>query len=120
MALIGHDVDQMALTYTQTGLTKGNTYGLRYRARNQYGWSGYSPVEFLLVATEPGESARPTFVSADDDNISITLNLNAENRGSEITNYELSISTDGLTYTALIGYDGASSSYTLNSLVDTL
>lgn len=67
--LIGHEVDQMALSYTVSGLIKGTTYGFRYRAKNTYGWSDYSPNSFLLVAIEPGVAAKPQFVSADDDNI---------------------------------------------------
>ena len=72
------------------------------------------------MATEPGKGSRPTFVSADNENIIVDLNLNTENRGSDITSHELAVSTDGLTYTTLISYDGTSSSYTLNQLIDGL
>jgi hypothetical protein len=117
---MGHDVDQMALKYAVSGLTKSNTYAFRYRARNLYGWSAYSPVTMILVASEPGMAAKPTFVSADDNNINVVLNLNTENKGASVIEHEISISSDGTTYTPLIGYDGTSLSYTLNSLVDTL
>ena len=73
---------------------------------NQYGWSGYSPVAYLLVATEPGLSAKPTFVAADNENIFISLNLNTDNKGSPIIEYELSVSDDAIEYKRLIGYDG--------------
>jgi hypothetical protein len=120
VSVIGYQVDQMALSHTESGLVKSKTYAARYRSRNTYGWSNYSPVAYLLVATEPGESNKPTFVSADGENIYVTLNLNTDNRGSVITDYELSVSTDGLTYTALEGYDGVSESYTINKLVETM
>lgn len=79
----------MALTYTVTGLLKGSTYGFRYKARNLYGWGPYSETSFLLVAIEPGKAAQPTFISADDNNIFVELNLNTENRGTEITSHEI-------------------------------
>lgn len=77
------------MKHTETGLVKSKTYGLRYRSRNEYGWSGYSPVAFLLVATEPGQSTKPTLVAADNDNIFVSLNLNTDNKGSPIIEYEL-------------------------------
>ena len=118
--LIGSSENQLGLTYTVSGLTKSSTYGFRYRSRNLYGWSEYSPISYLLVATEPGRAARPTFISADNENILVDLNLNTQNRGSDITRHELAVSTDGLTYTSLISYDGVSSSYSLNRLIDGL
>jgi hypothetical protein len=42
------------LTFIEAGLTKEKTYAFRYRAKNVYGWSGYSTVSYLLVAVEPG------------------------------------------------------------------
>jgi hypothetical protein len=53
-ALIGDLVDQLGLTYIENNLIQSKTYALRYRAKNTYGWSQYSPVSYLLVAEEPG------------------------------------------------------------------
>lgn len=50
----------------------------------------------------------------------LDLNLNVENRGTEILKYEISVSTDGLTYSVILSYDGISPQHTLNSLVDSL
>lgn len=47
-------------------------------------------------------------MSADDNNILVDLNLNTESRGTEIREHEISVSSDGLTYTALLSYDGIS------------
>jgi len=51
--LSGNPVDAMALSHLAINLTKGKTYGFRYRAKNVYGWSQYSPVSRLLVAVVP-------------------------------------------------------------------
>jgi len=51
--LSGNPVDAMALSHLAINLTKGKTYGFRYRAKNAYGWSQYSPVSRLLVAVVP-------------------------------------------------------------------
>jgi hypothetical protein len=46
-------------------------------------------------------------VSSDDTDMQVTLTLNTENKGSDIETHEISVSGDGgLTYSALIGYDG--------------
>lgn len=111
----------MALGYNVGGLQRGTTYSFRYRALNQYGWGSYSPLEQLLVAEEPGQPAKPVLVSSDDTDMQVTLTLNTENKGSDIETHEISVSGDGgLTYSALIGYDGQSTSYTLNTLIDSL
>lgn len=57
---------------------------------------------------------RPVFVKATDSSITIKLNLNAENRGSDVLEYELSISMDGDTYTTVTSYDGISPLHTLD------
>jgi len=101
-------------------LKRGQTYAFRYRAHNLYGWSDYSPVSYLLVADKPSVAAKPQFSSADNNNIYVLLNLNTENNGSEILKHEMSVSVDGVSYTTLIGYDGLSTSYTLNKVVDQL
>jgi hypothetical protein len=53
IALTGSPDDDLTLTHTQTGLTTGATYMLRYRVRNTYGWSSYSEVLSAVAATPP-------------------------------------------------------------------
>lgn len=57
-------VNQMNLDFTiKSSLVKGNVYAFRYKAKNAYGWSGYSPTAKLLVATEPAKpKSAPEFV----------------------------------------------------------
>jgi hypothetical protein len=42
--------NQMNLDFTVKSLTKGQLYGFRSRAKNEYGWGPYSPTSLLLVA----------------------------------------------------------------------
>ena len=75
----------MNLDFTVTSLTKGNSYGLRYKAKNVYGWGEYSDVAILLVATEPAKpKSAPTFISSTDTDLVIGLELvdSIENNGS--------------------------------------
>jgi hypothetical protein len=66
LSLIGESVNQLGLTYIESNLIQSKIYAFRYRAKNAYGWSQYSPVSYLLVAEEPGDALRPVFVSATD------------------------------------------------------
>lgn len=42
--------------------TKGVKYAFRYRAKNVYGWSGFSPVTYILAAASPSKPPRPHFI----------------------------------------------------------
>lgn len=59
-------------------------------------------------------------MSATNSNLTISLNLNCDHRGSAILQYELSVSTDGLNYTVVTSYDGISPVKVLDSVVDNL
>jgi hypothetical protein len=60
------------------------------------------------------------FVSATDATITIRLDLNVVSYGVQVSNYELQISTDGVTYTAIETYDGISPLWTLKEVEDSL
>lgn len=40
-------------------LIEGRTYRLQYRVLNRIGWSDFSPVLYVLVATKPEAPAKP-------------------------------------------------------------
>jgi len=66
----GFDEDSLSLD----GLVQaqsGVTYSFRYRVRNVYGWSEFSPVTRILAADVPETPKRPTFINATDNSISI-------------------------------------------------
>jgi len=63
--LFGDIVDSMTLSYVfSRNITKGQTYRARYRVRNAVGWSGYSPIGYLIAASVPNAPPAPQFVSA--------------------------------------------------------
>lgn len=85
----GEAVNSILRTFTLQPVVKGNTYLFRYRVKNLYGWSDYSPVLSSLVAIAPSQPPAPKFVSASDSQISLTMELSPDNGGDTITGYEL-------------------------------
>lgn len=68
---------------------EGRTYRLRYRVLNFVGWSTYSPVLNVLVATVPSKPAPVALISATQQSISLQFSESLDNGGSEILGYEL-------------------------------
>lgn len=69
-----YGVETETLTLTaNVNVTKGVKYAFRYRAKNVFGWSGFSPVTFILAAASPSKPPRPQFVNATDNSITIQL-----------------------------------------------
>lgn len=96
VTLYGDIVETMTLSYTYTrNVIKGEIYRARYRVRNLVGWSGYSPVGYLIAASVPDAPPAPQFVSASSNSISIIVPRAIENGGSPVLSYELLID-DGL------------------------
>jgi hypothetical protein len=88
--LYGIVSNTLTTTYTITnGIQRGLTYRARYRVRNAVGWSGYSPICYLLAAVKPSAPPAPIFVSADQTTITLQFERSADNGGSPITKYEL-------------------------------
>ena len=60
VSLYGDLVNTMTLTYTFShNVQKGQTYRAHYRARNQVGWSGFSPIGYLIAASVPDAPQAP-------------------------------------------------------------
>ena len=70
-------------------MTKGRVYRVRYRVRNDIGWSDYSPIAYLRAADVPEAPPAPIIVSASATAIKLTLLPTKERGGAEITGYEL-------------------------------
>lgn len=71
------------------------------------------------MATEPGQAQKPTFVSATDSTLVLKMNLNVETRGVAVEQYELSVSSDGQSYTVITNYAGEAQ-FELDSFRDNL
>ena len=83
------DVLSTTASITEPLITEGSTYGFRYRARNTYGWSDWSPTTYLLAASVPSIPDAPTFVSATDNSITVALTFTPDSNGDLFTAHEL-------------------------------
>ena len=51
--IVGYTTDNLVLINSETGLTPGSLYQFRYRVKNIYGFSGYSPIVSTYSAKAP-------------------------------------------------------------------
>lgn len=52
-------------------IEKGQSYSFKYRSRNIYYWSDWSPILSVLAADKPSPPPKPTFVSASANSINL-------------------------------------------------
>lgn len=100
----------------------GYTYRLRFRAKNINGWSDYSPITSILAASKPDSPyAPPTLVSSTSTTITLSFTPSIQANGSPIISNGYKLYQDGGTlsssYTAITGYNGQSSTYTVTGLI---
>jgi len=56
VAAAGDPIEQVLLTIVvTTGVESGKTYPVRYRTKNIYGWSDYSPELEVIASSVPSE-----------------------------------------------------------------
>lgn len=117
--LYGVLTDTLAVTYTTSNITKGKSFGFRYRAKNIYGWGDYSDPIYILAASVPSAPVEPTLSVASDNSITLNMELCPDNGGSPIIGYYLYMNTgtDGSTLSRLATY--SSTSFLMTHTVDT-
>jgi large repetitive protein len=103
---------------TDIGVVEGNTYRVRYRAKNVIGWGSYSNVAYILAASPPGPPTKPLYVTSTDSSITLGLSPSVVNNGAEISEHRLymdegSTSSD---FDIVTGYNGVDTSYTASGL----
>ena len=96
--VFGGDINDQQVTlvtsYVAYNLTKGLTYGFRYRAKNIYGWSSdWSPITYILAADVPTQPAEPILTAASDSSMSLKFSTCPDNGGSQILEHELHMNT---------------------------
>jgi hypothetical protein len=106
----GDPVEQTLRTLIVTdNISSGQTYPVRYRAKNIFGWSDYSPSETVIASTVPSEPINivtvnellQTFITVQWDSVANTGGF-----GIEISSYTIKImQKDGL-YSTPAGCDG--------------
>lgn len=86
-------------------ISQGRTYSFRFRAKNAYGWSGYSDVAYITVAGPPDKPSKLIVSSSSTSSIVIALPSALGNGGSPITSVEV-VYADGLTSTTYTSFAG--------------
>lgn len=115
--LIGCDTNySLETTFTiAEGINSGTMYRFRYRSLNTNGYSGWSPITYIVAATVPKRPPAPTFVTATATSISLSFSASTDSKGSDITSYSLFMNTGGSasTFNELTNYNGQDSTYTV-------
>ena len=96
----GESEDILATSGVVTGLTPGEPYFFRYRARNAHGWSEPSNVHFTLMATRPDQiPPSPSRTVDSDRDVIISWDATPNERDSAVTAYRVNVkSRNGISY----------------------
>jgi hypothetical protein len=86
-SLVGFSPYSLVQTFTKTGLTTGALYKFRYRVRNVYGWSSYSPVISVYAAVTPSKSSM-IVTSLENSNVKFTWDV-SDDGGLPLTKYTI-------------------------------
>ena len=119
----GEEPISMKTDYTLANVTRGATYRLRYRVRNdvdEASWSDYSPVLWALAADVPDPPAPPALASATADSITLALTESGDSGGSRVLDYELwmDAGTYGTSFSQVTSYLGSLPTHTLTPIPD--
>lgn len=85
----GLENESLLSIYTVSGLTRGKEYSFRYRVKNSIGWSAYSDEISAVAAVVPGKLEMPRLSAVTASTITVALNTNVDDGGSELTEYVL-------------------------------
>ncbi|MCP3681809.1 MAG: fibronectin type III domain-containing protein, partial [bacterium] len=88
--LVGYSSDSLNLTYTKIGLTSGQNYIFKYRAKNIYGWGPYSSDVTIKASTIPSKLSLPPTTTNDNTNVKISWGV-AYDGGETISEYKIEI-----------------------------
>jgi hypothetical protein len=88
ISVVGTNTEYLKTEFTVTSnIVKGTLYRLRYRARNQIGWSSYSPIAYVRAANIAKAPQQPSYVSSTSTTVTISLPRSEDDGGSPITSY---------------------------------
>ena len=106
--MIGEDGSESLATLHTFSVVKSVHYEIKFRVRNQVGWSDFSPVASFIAADTPSEPTAPELISFSSTQISLSFNLaSVDNGGLPIVSYTLEITDNVLTgFTPVVGYTG--------------
>lgn len=82
--------DALVTSFTVNGVTGGQPYKFRVRARNIYGYGEYSPVLTIVPHDVPGKTGIPTVALSGSDDTAVEVSWALPNEhSSPITKYEI-------------------------------
>jgi len=76
-----------------SGIVRGNSYRVRYRAQNFNGWGSWSDVGYIRAASIPSIPPAPLYVSSDADELNLQFIPPDDNGGATIQSYALWMDT---------------------------
>lgn len=122
--VVGFLIDYLKTDFTITSdIVKGTLYRLRYRARNQIGWSQYSPIAYVRAANVPTAPLQPSYVSSTSTTVTISVPRSINDGGSPITGYKLWVDAGDdftSTFTQVPSYNGHDVEFTSDAALDGL
>lgn len=103
---------------TDLGVVEGNTYRVRYRAKNVIGWGQYSDVAYILAASRPDPPTKPLYVTSTDSSITLGLSPSVTNNGAQIFEHWLYMDAGSTSssFSNITAYNGVDTSYTVSGL----
>ena len=110
-------------SYIATDVDKGYTYRFRYRIANVNGHSPYSEVSYIYPFSVPDAPAKPVFVSATQESVTLSFTESLDNNGVDIIGYELWIDEGDDTlseFSKVDSYSGFQETHTLTKATDGL
>jgi len=95
----GITTNSLLTQYTLTGLTAGQYYYFRYKARNQQGWGLESPVTQILMASVPSKITPAAISVNSDPNVIFTWTAPSSDGGAPVDYFRITFrAKDGTTH----------------------
>ncbi len=114
--LIGETADNIDRVFTKNLLSSGNLYSFRYRIKNIYGFSDYSPIADIFCAKAPAQVTTPTLTYV-DKNVKIDWDTPDANF-NPILGYKVEIQTSdsNVWYEDQVNCDGSNPTVRTNTV----
>ena len=99
-----------------SGILKGKTYRVMYRAKNSIGPGAWSDIAYITAATVPTAPPIPIVSSVDNTQVTLTLRPSSDDGGLAVSAYVLYVDQgiQASSFDQVTSYDGSSSSLTLS------
>jgi len=102
----GLSSDSLLTQHTISSLMNGNTYDLKYRAKNVHGWGPYSAVSSILLASVPDQITPAATTANNGVNVDVAWSAVASDGGSAVLEYRIKFKTASGSYEETGACDG--------------